>query len=246
MNQTLTDLPHFLQARYQPGKRAAWVLAVAMHVLLTMCLIYGMRWQTAVPESVSVDLVSYPPTAAQAEKPIVPTPQNVQKEEPPAPPPSPKLAEILRKVPDKPKTIKENAAEKVNAISKLLQRETDRIMNSRIAAAANREQVQIKASQAMATKATARATWAARISAKIRSNIVRPPNVAGNPEAIYEISLLPDGSLFGEPLIKKSTGNALLDDAIVRAILKSSPLPNPDDPATYERVLKLTFRPMED
>lgn len=237
MSQSLAELPHFLQDRYQPGKRAAWVLAVAMHLLLAMFLIYGIRWQTASPESVSVDLVSYPPTAAEQEKPSDPAPQKMQEEEPPSLP-SPKAAEILRKAPEKTKPL--------DAITKLLQRETDRLVNSRIADAATREQAQIKASQATTAKMAARATWAAKISAKIKGNIVRPPNITGNPEAIYEISLLPDGSLIGDPLIRKSTGNALLDDAIARAILKSSPLPKPDDPSTYERVLKLTFRPMDD
>jgi colicin import membrane protein len=30
-----------------PGKRAAWVLAIAMHLLLAAFLIYGVHWQTA-------------------------------------------------------------------------------------------------------------------------------------------------------------------------------------------------------
>ena len=238
MSQALVDLPHFLQERYQPGKGAAWALAVAMHVLLAMFLIYGIRWQTTAPESVSVDLVSYRPASVQQDKLIAPTPQEVQED----PPPSPPKAEILRKAPEKPKTM----TDRVAAISKMLQRETDRMMNSRIADAANREQEQIKAGQAMTAKATARATWFNKIAAKIKGNLVRPTNVPGSPEAIYEITVLPDGSMVGEPRMIQTTGNKALDDAIVRAILKSSPLPKPDDQSAYDRIVPIKLRPMED
>ncbi|MFX5768985.1 TonB C-terminal domain-containing protein, partial [Acinetobacter baumannii] len=58
------------------------------------------------------------------------------------------------------------------------------------------------------------------------------------------ISLLPDGSVVGEPRLRQSTGNAALDAAILRAIVKSSPLPKPEDPAVFERNLELKFRPL--
>lgn len=250
-NPSLGDIPHFLHLRNEPGKRMAWVMALVVHALLAIFLIYGVRWQTSAPEAVSVDLVRYmPPAAADKpappapeKKPPEPVPQTVPKEEPPAPP----KADILRKAPEKEKpTIKEKATQSIDVITRLLQRETERMTNSRIADALNREQAQLKASQAASATSSAKATWASRISAKIKGNIVRPPNIAGNPEAIFEITLLPDGSLVGEPKLKKSTGNQTLDDAIVRAILKSSPLPKPDDQSVFERVLSLTFRPMED
>ncbi|MGE5946171.1 MAG: TonB C-terminal domain-containing protein, partial [Betaproteobacteria bacterium] len=45
---------------------------------------------------------------------------------------------------------------------------------------------------------------------------------------------------------KRSSGNAGLDTAIERAILKSSPLPKPDDPALFQRVLEIKYRPIEE
>ncbi|WP_018412705.1 energy transducer TonB [Methyloversatilis thermotolerans] len=94
-------------------------------------------------------------------------------------------------------------------------------------------------------RSKARDSWAGRISAKVRGNLVLPPGVSGQPEALVSISLLPDGSVVGEPRMKRSTGNAALDAAILRAIVKSSPLPKPEDPAAFERNVELIFRPLE-
>ncbi|MDR2113346.1 MAG: TonB C-terminal domain-containing protein, partial [Candidatus Accumulibacter sp.] len=44
----------------------------------------------------------------------------------------------------------------------------------------------------------------------------------------------------------KSSGNKLLDEAFERAIRKSSPLPLPDQPDLFERVLELKQRPNEE
>jgi len=72
-----------------------------------------------------------------------------------------------------------------------------------------------------------------------------PPNIQGNPEALFEIDLLPTGEVLNVR-IKKSSNLGALDDAIYRAIRKSSPLPKPDDPGVFERRLELTYRPFEE
>jgi colicin import membrane protein len=102
------------------------------------------------------------------------------------------------------------------------------------------------AAAASSARNKALATWTDRIATKIKHNIVRPANASGNPEAIYEITLLPDGSIIGEPRLRQSTGNPALDAAIERAIRKSDPLPKPDDPSVFERILVLRFRPLEE
>ena len=68
--------------------------------------------------------------------------------------------------------------------------------------------------------------YAAKIRVKVRGNIVLPPNIQGNPEAIFEVKQLPGGEMLNVRL-KRSSGNAGLDSAIERAIQKSSPLPKP-------------------
>jgi colicin import membrane protein len=87
-------------------------------------------------------------------------------------------------------------------------------------------------------------TWQNQIQAKIRSNIILPPDLAGNPQAEFDVALLPTGEVLSVKLAR-SSGNRALDDAWERAILKSSPLPRPSKPEIFVRDLRLKFRPSE-
>ncbi len=87
--------------------------------------------------------------------------------------------------------------------------------------------------------------YAAKIRGKVRGNIVLPPNIQGNPEAIFEVNQLPSGEVL-EVRLKRSSGNPVLDAAIERAIRKSSPLPKPDDPALFQRTLEIKYKPFEE
>ncbi len=87
--------------------------------------------------------------------------------------------------------------------------------------------------------------YAAKIRGKVRGNIVLPPNIQGNPEAIFEVNQLPSGEVL-DVRLKRSSGNPGLDAAIERAILKSSPLPKPDDPALFRRDLEIKYKPFEE
>lgn len=75
-------------------------------------------------------------------------------------------------------------------------------------------------------------------------NIVLPLDIKDNPEAIFDVVQLPTGEVLSVRL-RKSSGNKTYDDAVERAILKSSPLPRPDRPEQFSRVLQLNFRPHE-
>jgi len=100
------------------------------------------------------------------------------------------------------------------------------------------------ARDAAAARSKALAAWADKIRATIRRNIVLPPGIKGNPEAVFQIVLLPTAEVLRAD-VEKSSNNAALDDAIVRAILKSSPLPKPDDPRVFDRRIELTYRPYD-
>jgi TonB family protein len=87
----------------------------------------------------------------------------------------------------------------------------------------------------------------ARIQDAIRSRVVLPPNIEGNPEARYEVVLLPGGEVFSATL-KKSSGNSDYDAAIERAINRASPLPVPYDFDTFHKHFRefvLVFRPKD-
>ena len=104
---------------------------------------------------------------------------------------------------------------------------------------------QLKSDQASAGRARGLADYAAKVRGKIRGNIVLPPGIQGNPEAIFEVTQLPSGEVLSVK-VRKSSGNQTLDAAIERAILKSSPLPKPDDPGLFERILKIPYRPLDE
>jgi colicin import membrane protein len=87
-----------------------------------------------------------------------------------------------------------------------------------------------------------------RISDKIRRYVVKDPCASlGNPEIIFEAILLPDGNTLQPPRIKRSSGSAACDDAVLRAVIRAQPLPLPPDPVLVAqfRELSLNFRPNE-
>ena len=98
--------------------------------------------------------------------------------------------------------------------------------------------------QQSAQRAKAEGDWIRSIQAKVRGNVIVPPDMAGNPEAIFEVVQLPTGEIIDVQL-KKSSGVRAYDDAVQRAILKSSPLPRPERADLFQRSLTLKFRPTD-
>jgi len=86
--------------------------------------------------------------------------------------------------------------------------------------------------------------WVQSIRIKVLGNVNLPPNIEGNPEAIFLIIQLPTGEVIDAKL-QKSSGNAAYDDAVYRAIMKSSPLPKPERAEVFVRNLRLVFRPKD-
>ena len=85
-----------------------------------------------------------------------------------------------------------------------------------------------------------------QIRRKIRGNIVLPSGIVGNPEAQFAVTQLPSGEILPPVVIKKSSGNKALDEAVERAILKSSPLPKPKNPKDFERTLGISYKPFDE
>jgi len=82
------------------------------------------------------------------------------------------------------------------------------------------------------------------IQAKIRRNIVMPPEVSERAEAKFMVIVLPGGSVVDVKLLK-SSGNTAYDNASERAIYKAQPLPMPQDAALARmfRELRLSVKP---
>jgi colicin import membrane protein len=92
--------------------------------------------------------------------------------------------------------------------------------------------------------AKADAAYIAKLIGAIRGNIVLPPDIVGNPEAIFDVVQLPTGEVMSVKL-RKSSGHKAYDAAVERAIFKSSPLPKPDRPEQFRRSLEIKFRPLD-
>lgn len=72
------------------------------------------------------------------------------------------------------------------------------------------------------------ASWAGRVRARVKPNIVFGDDVAGNPAADVEVRLSPDGTIVGKRLVK-SSGVKAWDEAVLRALDKTETLPRDTD-----------------
>jgi colicin import membrane protein len=108
------------------------------------------------------------------------------------------------------------------------------------------QETRVRADQAAAGAARSKAQldWIDKIRSRIRGYIILPPDIPGNPEAIYDIVQLPTGEIIDVKL-RKSSGVRAYDDAVQRAILKASPLPKPVPADLFQRNLELRFRPLD-
>ncbi|MDP1529417.1 MAG: cell envelope integrity protein TolA [Rhodoferax sp.] len=280
----------------RPAPRlAAGALALGVHVLFVLLLVFGVSWQTRHPEPVMVDLwetlplVAPPAAVKRSRLPPAPVkaPEPVKAAPPPRPvvnePPPPRAPDIAL---EKKKTETERlhklqamqvAEEKARSDAAraqaeaarkahekqlaeqrkrelLRQMEDEDLMRRMADEASASEARQVKLAEARAA-AGKRQTEVARvvgqhrdlISAKVRGNTRLPDNLTGNPVVRCLVKLLPTGEV-QSVRVTQSSGNVAYDEAVVRAIEKSSPLPLPSDrDARAAFVPELTFvhRPKE-
>jgi len=142
---------------------------------------------------------------------------------------------------DKRKLEEKQKAERQQKEMAAMRAQLDREVQQR--AQAERDQQARVAADATA-RSKSEADWIRRIQAKVKGNVIVPSELAGNPEAIFEVVQLPTGEII-EATLRKSSGSRAYDDAVQRAILKSSPLPRPDRPELFQRNLTLKFRPQD-
>ena len=249
-----------LRERREPALGRSFVLAFVVHAALIGVMFLGVRWQSHDPETVTVELweAPPPPPAPKVEpkvEPPKPPPPRVEAAKPeprvekpdialrekPKPKPKPK-AEPPKRDLEFEKRLREQAATEQRALE-----EQQRVLDAQ---RRERELQELLARQQATAQAAARASalaaWTGRIRAKIRGNIPVSvvEEVQGNPEAIFDVTLLPTGEVLSVTR-RKSSGHRGYDEAVERAILKSSPLPKPDDPSLFQRRLELRFQPQD-
>ena len=233
--------------RHDPGYGRSFALAFVVHALLLAVLFLGVRLQSHPPENISVELwepIAPPPA------PVVEPPKPPPQVEPEPPKPEPKIEkpQIVEKAAPKPKLKAKPKPEPVKPKPAPRDLDTEKRAREELA----REQSEFKerqmkeqlAREQASARARAMALWMSKIRNKIRSNINLPPDLAGNPEAIFDVALLPTGEVLTVRM-RKSSGHKGYDEAVERAILKSSPLPKPEPASLFDRQLELRFRPQD-
>jgi colicin import membrane protein len=229
------------------------LLALMVHVALAAALVLGVHWQSRAPSVIAVELWQPPSPPAPVAR---PEPARVAPP-PPVAKPEPRIEkpDIAVKAPAKPKPkpkpevkpAPKPAAKPVPDERPAQQLLADALRREQQALAADRESQAIRdqlAREAQAARDRGIQTWVDKIRDKIRGNIRLPLDIQGNPEALVLVTLLPSGEVLDAKLVI-SSGHAGYDDAIMRAILKSSPLPKPDSAGLFQRELKLTFHPKD-
>ncbi len=87
------------------------------------------------------------------------------------------------------------------------------------------------------------ASYAGRLVARIKPNIIYPGDVVGNPRAEIEVKVGADGTILSRRIVQ-SSGNKAWDDAVLRAIDKTEVLPRDTD-GRVPPVIVLGFRPLD-
>lgn len=270
-------------------KFLAGAMALGVHALFALLLVFGLSWQTAQPVPVMVDVWDALPPARPAPEPPPapapePEPEPVKAPEPPpaveepAPPKAPDIAlekkkaeEEKRKVEaERQKALKEKQAAEEKARADAARAEEAKKAREKQAAEQRKRELlrqfeeeglqRAEEEATLTSQAAARAAAASKrqaavagivaqhiamISAKVRGNTRLPDNLAGNPEVRCLVKLLPTGEVKSVQ-VTKSSGNPAYDEAVVRAIEKSSPLPLPEDRdarASFVPELSFVHRP---
>lgn len=245
----------------QPGGMAPGAsLALVAHAALVAALVWGLNWRTQAPDVVSAELWAAVPQIAAPK---------AQELPPLAPPPPPKPEVVQPKVEaplpnpqiaiEREKKLKQERAERdarqardkkdaadKAAAEKAAQQAAEARLSKQREENLKRMLGQAGASGAAATGTAAQdaapsRSYAGRLVAHIKPNIVFTDTVSGNPAAEVEVRAGPSGAIVARR-IARSSGNKEWDEAVLRAIDRTGTLPRDID-GRVPSTLLITFRP---
>lgn len=259
--------------REEPGQLKAGALALLVHALFLGLMIFGVSWQNKEPAAVEVELWSALPS--KVSKPAQPQPKPEPKAETkPKPKPrvvkpepqaeaKPNKAEIelkakeaRRKEEEKKKLKEEELKQQKEKLKLELEKhEQEKQVQQEKAEKLRQQQADAAAAKALKAQEAARQSaaknmveeYTGKIRGKIKSKTILPPDLAGNPQAEFDVTLMPTGEVLNLKLTR-SSGSSAYDSAVERAIYKAQPLPLPPDLTLFGefRELHLKFRLHED
>jgi colicin import membrane protein len=246
----------------EESTKRAFSFSLVAHLGLMAFLVIGISWNNSTPSGVEVELWDSVP---QVQVPLEPEVKTLAKEEaadiavkkrkvekePPkkevvkeAPktvkPPPPKEKEQPKKAEapkePSPAEVKANAAaEKVRA---------DQL--ARLLAAAGAEGGSGgTVGSGVGGGGNAPAGWTDKVIKKVKPLIVfNAESVSGNPAAVIQVTLAPDGAILSTSILT-SSGNPSWDRAVLLALSRAESLPKDDNGKIPQREVKLTFKPKD-
>jgi len=262
------------QFNHAPFKRArltkeestkrAFGFSLIAHLGLLAFLMIGISWNNSTPSGVEVELWDSVPQVQTSPEPEMKTVVKeeaaeiaVQKKQVEKEPPK---KEVVKESPKtvKPPPAKEKEKEppkKVESLKALSPAETK----------ANAAAEKVRADQLARLRAAAGAEggsggtvgsgvggggnappgWTDKVIKKVKPLIVfNAESVSGNPAAVIQVNLAPDGGILSTSVLS-SSGNPSWDRAVLLALSRAESLPKDDNGKIPQREVKLTFKPKD-
>ncbi|CAG2153076.1 hypothetical protein LMG31506_04739 [Cupriavidus yeoncheonensis] len=237
------------------GSLACFLAALFMHMLLGALLYYGVHWHSAVPEGISAEMWDPVPESVPSEPVVKPAPtvRPVEQEKADI-----SLQEKTRKaeraVRDEERAQHEAQA-RADAARKAAQREAQhnameaqrQASNAERASELSRLRAQAggaDANNGTGTSGKPSSGYAERVRQRVKPHIIFNEDINGNPAAVVAVRMAPDGSILSTRLAK-SSGNAAWDNAVLRAVTLSDPLPRDDATGVAPPEIRITFWPKD-
>ena len=152
-----------------------------------------------------------------------------------------KIAEEQRKAEEakrKAEEARRKAEEQRKAEEARRQRENEELLKQQMA----QEEADRAAQQRQRELASLQSQYVAVLQQRVTRNWLRPPTARAGMVCTVHVRLIPGGEVV-EARVVRSSGDPAFDRSAETAVLKSSPLPAPPDPALFQREFDFVFKP---
>ena len=247
----------------EESTKRAFSFSLVAHLGLLAFLMIGISWNNSTPAGVEVELWD---SAPQVETPPVPeiktevkeeaadiavkkkkvekepAKKEVVKETPKVVKPPPKEKE--KEQPKKAETPKTPSPAETKANAAAEKARADQLARLRAAAGAEGGSGGTVGS-GVGGGGNAPPGWTDKVIKKVKPLIVfNPESVSGNPAAVIQVNLAPDGAILSTSVLS-SSGNPSWDRAVLLALSRAESLPKDDNGKIPQREVKLTFKPKD-
>ena len=267
MNSASTfQSPHssFKRGRFtkEESTKRAFTFSLIAHLGLLAFFVIGISWNNSTPSGVEVELWDSAPQVVNKPEPELKTVMKeeaadiaVKKKEVEKEPPKKEAAKETTKVVKPPPPKKEEPPKKTEAPKALSPTETkanaaaekvraDQLARLRAAAGAEGGSGG-KVGSGVGGGGSAPPGWTDKVIKKVKPLIVfNPESVSGNPAAVIQVNLAPDGAILSTSILT-SSGNPSWDRAVLLALSRAESLPKDDNGKIPQREVKLTFKPKD-